>query len=153
MRSTARLHNSRRPLPFHETAWSEVLPSLDVGVGRRADGWQRSVTAHRFAWENANGPISVGLHVCHTCDNPGCVNVEHLWLGTNAENIADRMVKGRSHRPDFTARMHPNASLTPEVVRLIREDILPDELWASEFGIGIGAVKNAKARRSWKHVE
>lgn len=61
--------------------------------------------AHRAAWENANGPIAEGLQVCHKCDVPSCCRVDHLFLGTNQENIADSVVKGRRkgvtrNRPD-----------------------------------------------------
>ena len=51
--------------------------------------------AHRAAWVDANGPISEGMCVLHRCDNPPCVNVDHLFLGTQADNIADMVAKGR----------------------------------------------------------
>lgn len=51
--------------------------------------------AHRIAYETANGPLPAGLYVCHRCDNPRCVRPEHLFLGTQRDNIHDAMRKGR----------------------------------------------------------
>lgn len=60
----------------------------------------KRVLAHRAAWEMSRGPIPDGLCVCHHCDNPPCVNPEHLFLGTVADNNADRDRKGRGRLPD-----------------------------------------------------
>ena len=66
-----------------------------VRVGSAKDGTRRMMGAHRVAWESAHGPIPTGMHVLHECDTPACVNVEHLFLGTHADNVRDMMSKGR----------------------------------------------------------
>jgi len=76
--------------------------------------------AHRLAWTLTNGPIPDGLFVCHRCDNPPCCNPDHLWLGTNDENMADMKAKGRARTSDKRAWRNPAAKLTPEQVQVVR---------------------------------
>lgn len=75
------------------------------------------IPAHRFSWTLANGPIPDGMFVCHKCDNPPCVRPDHLFLGTNADNMADCAAKGRIARGEKNGA----AKLTSSQVQEIRE--------------------------------
>lgn len=69
--------------------------------------------AHRVAWIKERGPIPPGMCVCHTCDNPACVRADHLFLGTNNDNVQDKVRKGRQYRKP--------SRLTPEQVLRIKQ--------------------------------
>lgn len=66
-----------------------------TGYGQFAVSARKPETAHRMAWLLQRGEIPEGLQVLHKCDNRKCANVEHLFLGTQADNVADMMSKGR----------------------------------------------------------
>jgi len=90
-----------------------------TGTGSRTDGSRRSVLAHRLAWEKMYGLVPDGLAVLHRCDVPSCVNVEHLFLGTWADNNHDRDAKGRTARGPKTNS--PLVKITQAKADRIRE--------------------------------
>lgn len=63
------------------------------------DGKAKTFRAHRYSYQVFVGEIPEGLLVCHTCDVRHCVNPEHLWLGTNQDNVDDMVKKNRNHKP------------------------------------------------------
>jgi HNH endonuclease len=125
--------------------------------GRDARGYGQFYykKAHRFAWEITYGPIPEGMHVLHRCDNTWCVNPDHLFLGTHADNHADKVRKGRQARGET----HGCAKLTEDQVREIRA-MASDGLSkrgtaqriAEMFGITRIHVYYICSRRSWRHV-
>lgn len=103
----------------------------------------RSVKAHREAWELVNGPIPDGLCVCHHCDNPACVNVNHLFLGTRADNNRDRAMKGRTQTQFVAGERHPALKITSAMrveIRQMRSTGSAQRLIAERFGISRGHV-------------
>lgn len=108
----------------------------------------RITKAHRVSYELHRGPIPPGLFVCHRCDNPGCVNPDHLFLGTIADNNADKMAKGRQRCGEATNL----AKLTAAQVLEIRASNLPRLKIAATFGISRSCVQQIRRRSLWKHL-
>lgn len=131
-----------------------------VYSGRMAYGkfWHKdfneSIPAHRAAWLIYRGEIPHGLKVLHRCDVPGCVNPEHLFLGTPRENTLDMIAKGR-HMPMVRSRQGTNsnfAKLSPELVMAIREATGRQRDIADRFAISQASVSLIKRRINWKHL-
>lgn len=109
-------------------------------------GWKgRVVLAHRAAYEAANGPIPAGMFVCHKCDVPSCVNAEHLFLGSAADNTADAHRKGRLA---FGSR-NGQARLSEEQVETIRASPLSGRKLARIFGVSAEITCGIRGERRW----
>lgn len=135
---------------------------------------RRNLKAHRIAWIISHGPIphdgsAHGICVCHRCDVRDCVNPAHLFLGTNAQNMADMIQKGRDNKArgdSHRARMHPElmprgeahgrALITAAQVLEIRSlysagGITMKEL-GNRFGLAKSSINNIIKRNNWKHI-
>lgn len=111
----------------------------------------RCILAHRLSWEAHNGPITNGLHVCHHCDNPPCVNPAHLFLGTCLDNMRDRDAKGRGY--DRRGTKNGRAKLTPERVVELRHRFAAGEKrrnLMNEFGIGQTQLRRIANGVHWR---
>jgi len=105
--------------------------------------------AHRIAWELRNGPIPLGLDVCHHCDNPACVNPEHLFLGTASDNMKDCVSKGRL---DHRGKRNSNAKLTEALIREIRSTALTQRKLAAKFGVSEANIYYIQKGLTWGEV-
>jgi hypothetical protein len=113
-------------------------------VGKRRE-W---LMAHRLAWELRFGSIPSGKHVCHKCDTPGCVNPDHLFIGTCSDNHADMVAKRRS---TFGTR-NPMSKLSEKDVLAIRSDTRTEEQIAKDYHINRSNVGWIRRRQTWQHL-
>lgn len=150
-------------LPTDVRFWSHVDKSDDCWIwtaSRSADGYGRFrlnhklIAANRMSWKIAHGEIPAGMLVLHRCDNPPCVNPEHLFLGTDKDNAQDSCAKGRrSSRPGET---NPSAKLTDLDVRHIRIMLAggwPKKSLARLFGVSIYPIQSISTGKKWGHVQ
>lgn len=158
--------------PISETLESRFWQKVTVRDGDACWLWQAFVNragygmirngemmalAHRVSWVIAHGAVPRGLHVLHHCDTPACVNPSHLYCGTNADNIADKVRRGRSSfaRPDRRGELHPLAKLTEADVATIRSRAGvhgEGRRLAREFGVAPSTICHIQKRQIWRHA-
>ncbi len=129
--------------------WTASLNSKGYGQLMMTGG--RPSLAHRIAWELTNGPIDGGVHVLHRCDNPLCVNPDHLFLGNQRDNMTDMVSKDRHAR----GQRRKNAKLTESKVREIRQLHANGQRMVdlvARFGVCHSLISNVIHGKAWKHV-
>ena len=119
------------------------------GYGRISVGASSATRhAHRVAWIERHGPIPSDLVVCHKCDNRACVNPAHLFLGTQAQNIADKVAKDRQAKGEGNGSAKITESDAREIFRAEgrQADI------GKRYGITQSQVSLIKLRKKWGHI-
>lgn len=133
--------------------WTAAKNGGGYGV-IRIDG--KNILAHRASWGLSNGSIRNGLHCLHRCDNPGCLNPGHLFLGTDADNISDMDRKGRRVNSDVRGSAIAWAKLSDDVVREMRlayaAGLTTQRELASRLGMSQASINSALLGKSWRHV-
>ena len=99
---------------------------------------------HRVAWETWRGEIPFGVMVLHSCDNPPCINPDHLFLGSRSDNALDSVVKGRWNRP---------LKLTEDQVLAIRASSQTNRSLAAKYGVAHSLISMIRTGKRWRHLE
>jgi hypothetical protein len=124
-----------------------------IGLGSQKAGLIR---AHRLSWIIVNGAIPMGRFLCHRCDNPSCVRPDHMFVGTNHDNVKDMRAKGRHvNPPKMIGTSNVNAKLTPDDVRrmrALREAGATCHELAAIFGVYWGTAYKVCRGETWAHV-
>lgn len=141
-----------------DECWPWTASASKEGYGRiRRCG--KLVVAHRASYEMHIGPIPEGMKVCHTCDNPPCVNPKHLWIGTDGDNTRDSITKGRPRGAKIPVPPRGEkcvfsvlvASQVLEMRRLSQDGWCNQDL-AAKFQIDKSGVSRIICRKRWTHI-
>lgn len=131
--------------------WIWTARTTRQGYGRFfANG--RNNLAHRVSYEMFVG-VAGDMHVLHRCDNPSCVRPDHLFLGSNKDNVDDKVAKGRT--PPAKGELNPHSRLKKEDVLKIRSmhaNKVPRSLIAKEFAVVPAYINQIVNRKAWRHI-
>lgn len=130
--------------------WTRARDKDGYGITR---SYGVTYKAHRAAWILVHGPIPAGQVVRHSCDNPPCVNTQHLSLGTVLDNNRDRETRGRGadRRGEKAAMAKLTERQIPEI-RALLNDRVPQASIAARYGVSRKAISKILHRQTWAHI-
>ena len=124
-------------------------------TGSRKDGTRKSISAHRLSYQLFKGDIPPGHEICHKCDNPCCINPDHLFAGTRQDNVDDRERKGRN--VVMFGQSNGRAKLTEDDVRAARNERVTNgtsyQALANKYGVAKQTIMDAIKEAHWKCVQ
>jgi hypothetical protein len=135
-----------------------VTPGCWIWIASTRNGYGRfrigsiKVTASRYSYEIYVGTIPEDFDVLHRCDNPSCVNPDHLFVGTHDENMQDMINKGRHTQNKRRGEGNAKAKLTEQQVIAIRQDTRSQCAIARHYSVGQALIWKIKNRILWRHV-
>lgn len=136
-----------------DKCWIWTGTKHKLGYGQFCVG-KKTWKTHRLSWLLNNGFLPETMDVLHTCDNPPCVNPEHLWIGTHSENMRDMIGKGR--RVYAVGSKAPRAKLTEEGVLSIRKLYKRSNFTFADladlFKVSRSTIQHILHRKTWKHI-
>ncbi len=134
--------------------WLWIGAAWSLGYGhmcRKIDGKSINKAAHRFSWEYHVGPIPERMQVLHKCDVPSCVNPDHLFIGTQQDNVDDMTRKGRQVK--LKGEESGMAKLTDARVLYIRKSKKTRRELSAELGVSLSTITQVINFRVWAHVK
>ena len=132
-----------------DRCWEWMASKNGKGYGQISVG-NRTETASRVAYRIYVGEIPSGVCVLHRCDNPICVNPNHLFLGSQKDNIRDCSNKGRLFITSGERNAH--SKLTKMDVIEIRLSSMPSSVIKDEYGVTKDTINKVRRRATWKNV-
>lgn len=135
-----------------ETCWIWKGSKISRGYGSfHSDGNGKRISAHRLSWTIHNGKIPEGLVVRHKCNNPICVNPDHLAIGTFQDNSNDRIEAGNSGKGSKNCKASLDEEKVKEIKNLLNKGLSGSEI-GRRFGVSRTSINAIKKERTWKHV-
>jgi len=114
---------------------------------------RKNIKVMKYLWIQKFGEYESGLYLLHSCDDRRCINLEHIRLGTQRENVLDMFARGRAKRNTARGSKNYQAKLTEEDVAKIRTmSGMPNIRIAEMYGVTNAQISNIKLRKQWKHV-